>query len=185
MFRLNSNIYICNTSGKLLFLFHRVDADTQLINEERCIVFYSTLLAVFKMFCFVCKSPNPSVEMATNGTIFTVTQNWRSCGPMKKFKWMSRPLVTGRHTAGNLLLSFGTITSGVNISQMLLLFKHMGLCTIWFIHKQKGQRSPIDTMTVNLLKTTFNTAAWVNARKSSCSIIHLSRSMLPSKISFP
>ena len=43
MFRLNSNMYICNTSGKLLFLFHRVDADTEPINEPKFIVFYSML----------------------------------------------------------------------------------------------------------------------------------------------
>ena len=122
MFRLNSNIYICNTSGKLIFLFHRVDADTEPINEPKFIVFYSMLLAVFKMFCFVVMSPNPSVEMATNGTTATVTQICRTCGPMKRFEWMSQPLVIGGHPAGNLLLNFGTITSGVNISQMLLLF---------------------------------------------------------------
>ena len=92
MFRLNSNIYICNTSGKLLFLFHRVDADTEPINEPEFIVFYSMLLAVFKMFCFVVMSPNPSVEMATNGTTSTVTQMCRSCGPKKRFKWMNQPL---------------------------------------------------------------------------------------------
>ena len=93
------------------------------------------------MFCFVCKLPNPSVEMATNGTMVTVTQNCRSCGPMKRFKWMSQPLVLGKHPACNLLLSFGTITSGVNISQMLLLFKHMGLCSIsqrtYFVYQNK------------------------------------------------
>ena len=80
------------------------------------------LLAVFKMFCFVVMSPNPSVEMATNGTTATVTQMCRFCGSKKRFKWMNQPFVSGRHPAGNLLLSFGTITSGVNISQMLLLF---------------------------------------------------------------
>ena len=134
MFTLNSNIYICNTSGKLLFLFHRVDADTEPITEPKFIVFYSMLLAVFKIFCFVSKSPNPSVEMATNGTMITVTLNCRSCGPTKRFKWMSQPLVLGRYPAGNLLLSFDTITSGVNISQKLLLFKHKGLCTIWCMY---------------------------------------------------
>ena len=103
MFRLNSDIYICNTSGKLLFLFHRVDADTEPINEPKSIVFCSMLLAVFNMFCFAVKSPNPAVEMAANGTMVTVTQNCRSCGPMKRSKWMSQPLVLGRHPAGNLL----------------------------------------------------------------------------------
>ena len=88
------------------------------------------LLAVFKMFCFVSKLPNPSVEMAPNGTMSTVTQNCRYCGPMKRFKRTSQPVVLGRHPAGNLLLSFVSITSGVYISQMLLLFKHMGLCSI-------------------------------------------------------
>ena len=95
MFRLNSNIYICNTSGKLLFLFHRVDAETERINEPKFIVFYSMLLAVLKMFCFVVMSPNPSVEMATNRTTATVTQICRSCGPMKRFEWMSHLLVIG------------------------------------------------------------------------------------------
>ena len=131
----------CNTSAKLLFPSHGVDADTEAINQPNFIVFYSMLLALFKMFCFVCKPPNPAVDMATNGTMVTVTQNCRSCGPMKKFKWMSQPLVFGRHPAGNLLLSFGAITSGVNISQMLLLFKHMGLCTIslrtYFVYQNK------------------------------------------------
>ena len=82
----------------------------------------------------MCKSPNPSVEIATNGTMVTVTQNCRSCGPMKRFNWMSQPVVIGRQPAGNLLSSFGTITSGVNISQKMMLFKHKGLSTIWFMH---------------------------------------------------
>ena len=125
----------------VLLSLTRVDADTEPINEPKFIVFYSMLLAVLKMLCFVCKLPNPSVEMATNGTMVTVTENCRSCGPMKRFKWMSQPLVLGRHPAGNLLLSIGTITSRVNVSQMLLLFKHMGLCSIlqrtYFVYHNK------------------------------------------------
>ena len=115
----------CSTSAKTLFPSHSVDAITEAINQPKFIVFYSMLLALFTMFCFVCKSPNPAVAMATNGTMVTVTQNCRSCGPMKNFKWISQPLEFGRHPAGNLLFSCGTITSGFNISQILLLLKHI------------------------------------------------------------
>jgi len=93
----------CHTSAKLLFSYHRVDADMETINEPKFIAFYSMLLALLKMFCFVCKSPNPSADMAANRTMVTVPQNCRSRRPMKKFKWMSQPLVKGRHPAGNLL----------------------------------------------------------------------------------
>jgi len=59
----------CNTSAKLLFPSHSVDADTEAINQSKFIVLYSMLLALFKMFCFVCKSPNPAVDM------------WQQMGP--------------------------------------------------------------------------------------------------------
>ena len=112
------------------FLFFSVDADTKPTDEPKFIVFYNMLLALFELFCFLCKSPQPAVDMMTNGTMVTVIQNCRFCGPTKRFEWMSQPLVMGKHPAGNLMLSFGTIMSGVNISQMLLMLKHMGLAVI-------------------------------------------------------
>lgn len=118
-----------------------VDADTKPTDQPKFIVFYNMLLSLFEMFCFLCKSPKPAIDMMTNGTMVTVIQNCRFCGPTKRFKWMSQPLVIGKHPAGNLMLSFGTIMSGVNISQMLLMFKHMGLAVItprtYFVYQNK------------------------------------------------
>ena len=50
--RFNVNTYKGNTSPNLLFLCHSVDVGTEPISEPKFIVFYSMLLALFKMFCF-------------------------------------------------------------------------------------------------------------------------------------
>ena len=68
----------------------------------------------------------------------TVNQKCGNCG--KIFKWKSQPTVFGKHPAGNIMLSFGIITSGAKISQTLLMLKHMGLCAIsprtYFYHQK-------------------------------------------------
>ena len=70
----------------------------------------------------------------------TVYQNCVHCGD-NLFKWMSQPLVLGRHPAGNLLLSFAVLMAGGSISKILLVFKHMGLNAInvrtYFAHQTK------------------------------------------------
>ena len=49
--------------------------------------------------------------------------------------------ILGRHTAGNLMRSFVVLMSGVNISKVFLLCKHLGFCTItsraYHIHQNK------------------------------------------------
>ena len=92
------------------------------------------------MFCFHCKTENPQVQITRNGTMATVIQTCKHCGTHKQFKWRSQPFVHGRYPAGNIMMSFGILLSGVNISQTLLMFRHMGLAAIsprtYFSHQK-------------------------------------------------
>ncbi|CAH1242316.1 Hypp6572 [Branchiostoma lanceolatum] len=55
-----------------------------------------------------------------------VTQNCTSCRE-DAYTWRSQPFVFGKYPAGNILLSFGILMSGISLSKTLLLFKHIGL----------------------------------------------------------
>lgn len=93
-------------------------------------VFYTMLVSLFSMFCFHCKADNPSVTVKRNGTMATVSQCCRVCGPKRQYQWKSQPLVLGTVPAGNLLTSFGILLSGVCISKAMLMFKHIGMSMI-------------------------------------------------------
>ena len=88
------------------------------------------LIALFSLFCFNCKADNPGVTIKRNVTMATVTQSCKICSPLKSFTWQSQPLIFFKHAAGNVMISFGILMSGVNISKALLLFKHAGLSMI-------------------------------------------------------
>lgn len=94
-------------------------------DEPKLIVFYSALMTVFSLFCFICKANNPKVSMDSCGTMVTVTQQCQSC--KKNVKWRSQPFILGRYPAGNVLLSFAVLMAAASISKLLLVFKHMGL----------------------------------------------------------
>ena len=90
--------------------------------------------------CFNYKEEGPVVSMKKNGTMVTVTQSCRNCGP-KPFVWRSHPLVLGRYPAGNILLSFAILMAGASVSKVLLVLRHMGIsiysaCT-YFVHQSK------------------------------------------------
>lgn len=110
----------------------------QIHEEPKFIVFCSKLLQLFTMFCFCCQYENPSVKMWKNGTMITVVQKCSHCN--KSFHWHSQPFTLGRHPAGNVLLSFGTLVAGGSISKLLLIMKHMGLCAYrartFFLHQR-------------------------------------------------
>ena len=93
------------------------------------------------MFCFYCKKYKPSVEVRRNGSMAIVIQTCDTCGKSKQFKWISQPMMFGKFPAGNLMMSFAILMSGVNISQVMLMFKHMGLAAIsmrtYFVHQRK------------------------------------------------
>ena len=96
------------------------------------------LMAVFQMFCFRCKAKNPSVAVHRIGTMATVVQKCRQCG--RQFQWKRQPSLFGKYPAGNVMMSFGILTSGVRISQALLMLRHMGLSAIsvqTFFYRQK------------------------------------------------
>mgnify|MGYP001092924673 CR=1 FL=1 len=114
---------------------------TMPFDEPKFVVFYSTLVSLFSLFCFNCRNPSPGVTVKKCGTMATVTQSCAMCGPNKQFSWRSQPYILGRYPAGNILLSFAILMSGVNISKVLLMFRHMGLCVIsartYFVHQNK------------------------------------------------
>ena len=94
------------------------------------------------MFCFKCKFPNPTAELRCNGSMATVIQTCKNCQPaVKPFQWRSQPFAKGQYPAGNLMMSFGILMSGVNISQTMLFFKHINLAAIsirtYFRHQSK------------------------------------------------
>ena len=125
-------------SYKVSLLFS-VRPGTRVAEEPKFVVFYSMLMAIFQMFCFRCKAENPSVEVHRIGTMATVVQKCRQCG--RHFQWKSQPSLFGKYPAGNVMMSFGILTSGVRISQVLLMFRHMGLSAIsvrtFFYHQRK------------------------------------------------
>lgn len=118
---------------------YRPEEGTQPLDEPKFLVFYSMLVSLFSMFCFNCKSTSPGVTVKQCGTMATVTQSCDSCG--KQYQWRSQPFILGRYPAGNILLSFAILMSGVSISKVLLMFKHMGVCVIsartYFVHQNK------------------------------------------------
>ena len=104
-------------------------------------VFYGMLLSIFSLFCFNCKADNPSVAIKKNGTMASVYQTCKVCGPKKRFQWQSQPLVLGKYPAGNILTSFGILMSGVCINKALLMFRHIGMSMIkprtFFTHQSR------------------------------------------------
>ena len=124
------------------FSFKRVEKNTSLESEPKFLVFYSMLLSLFSMFCFRCKAGKPKVEMKQTGTMVTVLQYCKYCEG-NPFTWRSQPYhpVMGRYPAGNILLSFAVLLAGASISKVLLVFRHMGLCTYsirtYFAHQKK------------------------------------------------
>ena len=118
-----------------------VESETDCAEEPKFIVFYSMLVALFSLFCFNCKTENPGVTIKRNGTMATVTQSCQICSPLKSFTWQSQPLIFIKHAAGNVMICFGILMSGVSISKALLLFKHAGLSMIcprtYFNHQRE------------------------------------------------
>ena len=108
-------------------------------NEPKFIVFCSMLLQIFSFFCFHCKSEGPAIEMFKNGTMVTVIQSCKKCG--RCYKWRSQPLTLGKHPAGNILVSFGSLVAGASISKTILIFKHIGISIYnirtYFHHQRK------------------------------------------------
>ena len=78
--------------------------------------------------------------MKKNGTMVTVLQNCKKCGPQSHI-WRSQPLVLRRYPAGNILLSFGVLLARASVSKILLVLRHMGLCVYtartYFLHQSK------------------------------------------------
>ena len=124
----------------LLFLYS-MEPGTLPCDEPKFIVFYGVLMSLFSMFCFNCKTPNPKVDIKKNGTMATVTQICSNCGPTRNFQWNSQPFILGRFAAGNVMLCFAILMSGVGISKVFLLFKHLGLCSVttrtYFTHQKE------------------------------------------------
>ena len=92
-------------------------------------VTYSPLIELFAKFCFNCKAENPKVQVKRIGSMATVVQMCNKC-LAEDFVWRSQPMVMGRYPSGNILTSFGILMSGINISQAMLMFRHMNLAMI-------------------------------------------------------
>ena len=119
---------------------HRIDPDTRVEDEPKFIAFYSMLLGLFSLFCFICQKGKPKVTCTRSGTMAVFPQRCKEYG--KSFQWRSQPLVIGKYPAGNILLSFGTLMAGASVSRVLLALKHMVLAVIslrtYFLHQRKS-----------------------------------------------
>ena len=60
-----------------------------------------------------------------NGSIAVATQCSHTCG--RRFQWNSQHNILEKRAAGNLMTSLATLMSGVSISKVFLLFKHLGI----------------------------------------------------------
>ena len=110
-----------------MLVFRVFCEDSNLRKEPKFIVFFTQLLAIFKL-CHVCKFDNPLVEVQENGTMAEVTTTCANpkCG--KTVRWFSQPYMTGTMIpAGNFLLSFGILVAGTSATKVLRVLKHMGL----------------------------------------------------------
>ena len=125
----------------LSYFIFSVEPGTKPHAQPKFVVFYNMLMSLFTILCFKCKSPNPTAELRRNGTMATITQICKQCKPKKAFTWRSQPLVLGKHPAGNVMMSFGILMSGISISQVIVMFKHMNLSAIslrtYFLHQSK------------------------------------------------
>ena len=74
-----------------------------------------------------------------------VSQHCTTCGD-NAFSWRSQPLIFGKYPAGNMLLSFGVLMAGASISKVLLVMRHIKLCSYsartFFVH-QKNLLFPV------------------------------------------
>ena len=124
--------YIINIWNYIIAVFLSVEEETKICDEPKFVIFYKMVVEIFQLY-------NPSVEVCEIGTMASVTQICNHCGRI--YKWKSQPSMFGRHPAGNVMLSFGILTSGAKIRQVLLMFKHMGLSVIslrtYFYHQKK------------------------------------------------
>ena len=103
----------------------RVEPGTDSKYEPKFIVFYSTLLYIFSMFCFKCKADSPKVSMKKNGTMVTVQQHCTNCP--NGFTQRNQTLILGKYPADNVLVSFAILMVGTSINKILLVFKHFGM----------------------------------------------------------
>ena len=85
--------------------------------------------SLFSIICFKCRKKTPIFEAFKTGTMVTMMQNCPVCGK-GAFQWCSQPFVLGKYPAGNVLLSFGILMAGASVSKVMLVFKHMGLCSM-------------------------------------------------------
>ena len=118
---------------------HRVDPDARVEDEPKFIAFYSNLLGLLSLFCFICQKGKPKVFVTRSGTMAVFTQRCKECG--KNFQWRNKPLVLGKYPAGNILLSFGILMAAAFVSCVLLTLKHMGLAVFslrtYFLNQRK------------------------------------------------
>ena len=121
------NLY-CGFLDRIFFLSFRVFAkDTNIRTEPKFIVFFTSLLALFK-FCPNCKADDPLVEVYEAGTMAQVkcTCTNEAC-KNKETIWNSQPyLPNTKIPAGNFLLSFAILIAGTSASKVVRVFQHMG-----------------------------------------------------------
>lgn len=103
-------IHCCFVTYMAIFIFS-VANDTTSMDEPKFITFWGMLVQLFKLFCFNCKAEHPTVKVFRCGTMAKVRQVCECCIE-GGFSWNSQPYIHGHHPAGNILTSFGILTSG-------------------------------------------------------------------------
>ena len=139
---LNHYVHVHVTSyNSFSFSFKKVEKNTSLESEPKFLVFYSMLLSLFSMFCFRCKAAKPKVEMKQTGTMVPCCNTASNVKEILLHGGVSHIIqFWGGILQGNILLSFAVLLAGASISKVLLVFRHMGLCTYsihTFAHQKK------------------------------------------------
>ena len=116
---------------KYIFFLQCIQQRYQFKNRAQIYSFFTQLLALFK-FCPTCKSDDVLVDVLQNGTMaqVKVTCSNQKCGK-RDSTWNSQPVMTGTSIpAGNLLLSFGILTSGTSATKFIRALEHIGIACI-------------------------------------------------------
>lgn len=116
-------------SQLILNVFYSVDETTDSNDQPIFLVCHDQLVQLFKRFCFYCKASDPKGSGEKIGSMVNVVQSCDNCIE-HNFTWRTQRMVLERYPARNIMTSYGILMSGINISQVMLIFRHMNLSTI-------------------------------------------------------
>ena len=158
--------------------FASVDADIPCQEEPKFVVFHTKILAIFSLFCFNCKGQGPRVTTKKNGTMVTVAQQCRNCGPNSCVEVLAFSVCN--ISCRNVVLGFAILMAGASVDKVLLVLKHLGItlysAPTYFVHQTKfifpailSHLEQYRASLVNMLKQQ-NDTIWSGDSMGNCKI---------------